>query len=288
MKLEKFDPEIIRKLARTDGEASKFEGGQVTIIGGSELFHGAPILALKAASRIVSMVFFASGEVNKEVAAELKAKLSSFIWIERKDLEKYIAKSDAVLIGPGLMRYGIEGDHEGVVCDDRGKESRDLTEKWISEFAEKKWVIDGGSLQVMGAEMIPNGALVTPNNKEFEMIFGQKIEGMGVEDKSILVAEMAAKYKCVVVSKGPVGIVSDGERVVLVEGGSDGLVKGGSGDVLAGVIVGLLAKNTAFEAATIGSYLSKKAAEELENERGLMFNADDVAERIPLVYGENV
>ena len=99
----------LNKLYKPSVNSSKGENGQVTIIGGSKLFHGAPLFALTTASRIVDMVFFASPEPSiGEVANKIKSKLFSFIWIPWEETEEYIKKSDAVLIGPGFMRFDSE------------------------------------------------------------------------------------------------------------------------------------------------------------------------------------
>src|SRR3989304_4003041 len=176
--MEVFDVNKLKNLYRPDSNSNGEDNGSVVIIGGSSLFHGAPILALKTASRIVDMVFFSSPEPSiGEVAEQIKSKLMSFIWVPWNEIEAYINKSDAVLIGPGLMRFtheqedlkteeinNIDGDHDG-------KLTREVTKRLLSEFKSKKWVIDAGSLQVMDAKWIPENAILTPNNKEMELLF---------------------------------------------------------------------------------------------------------------------
>lgn len=285
MKGEIFSENNLKNLWRPEKTAGKLRGGQVTIIGGSELFHGAPILALKAASRIVDMVYFASPKESKPVADRIKASLSSFIWIPYEDLESYIAKSEAVLIGPGLMRYKKEkGIDSGAVCDDEGKKTKVLSERLFEQFPEKKWVIDGGSLQVMDPRLIPKGAILTPNKKEFMMLFSTQVEE-DIEKMAGKVAEEAAKYNCVIALKGPVTIVAGKDEVLLINGGSPGLIKGGTGDIVAGLAAAFLAKNEPVLAAAAANLIVKRAGEELEKERGLMFNADDVAEQVPKTWG---
>ncbi|KKR91052.1 MAG: Carbohydrate kinase, YjeF related protein [Candidatus Woesebacteria bacterium GW2011_GWA1_41_13b] len=94
------------------------------------------------------------------------------------------------------------------------------------------------------------------------------------------IEEAAKKHKCVIISKGPVAIVTDGETTYEVRGGNAGLTKGGTGDVLAGIIVGLAAKNPPLLAAAVGAYVVKKTAEKLFLDRGYGYNADDVADRL--------
>lgn len=260
----------------------KYSAGQVTIIGGSRLFHGAPVLALKAASRLVSMTYFSTPDENKGVAEKIKASLSSFVWVDRDDVENYIAKSDAVLIGPGLMRSHVK--EQGFVCDREGEETRNLSMALFRKFANKKWVVDGGTLQVVSVEDIPKGAIITPNRKEFQMLFGE-IQSDNEKERAEQVFRLAKKWGLVLLTKDDVSIASDGKDLWMIGEGSEGLVKGGMGDVISGLTVGLLAKNEPLYAVCAASFLAKKAARELTEKRGLMFNADDLAEKIPEVYG---
>ena len=130
--------------------------------------------------------------------------------------------------------------------------------------------MDGGSLQVMEKSWIPKRAVITPNKKEFMHLFGLEYSRENIE-------QMAKDHQCVVVGKGPVGWVSDGETTYEVSGGNAGLTKGGTGDTLAGIIVGLLAKNNPLLAAAAGNFLLKKTAERLFDKVGYAFNADDLA-----------
>jgi len=81
-------------------------------------------------------------------------------------------------------------------------------------------------------------------------------------------------------------IVCSPENWVVIEGGNAGLTKGGTGDVLAGLTVGLAAKNQPFLAAAASSFILKKAAGELYKKVGFAYNADDLAEEVPRGLGE--
>ncbi len=283
--MESFDRDWLKKLWRPSDADNKFGAGQVAIVGGSSLFHGAPILALRAASRCVSMVFFSTPEADKGVADKLKASLSSFIWVPFGQIGEYIAKSDAVLIGPGMMRNRNEGD--GLSCDEEGKQSKELTMSILSRFPKKRFVLDGGSLQVIHAEDIPRGSIITPNKKEFFMLFREELSPDS--EKAVdQVKNKAKEFGLVIVHKAPLSVVTDGARVVVIEGGNPGLVKGGVGDVVAGLAVGLFSKNEPVLAASVAIYLTKKAADRLRKKQGFMFNADDLSEEVTRVFGEEV
>jgi len=272
--VEKFSPQELKKLYQPAHESGGEDNGQVAIIGGSSLFHGAPILALKVASRIVDMVFFASPEPSVgKIAEQMKASLSSFIWVPWQETEDYIEKSDAVLIGPGFMRFRSEKVPHGErqhECDEACRLTTNITEELLKKFPRKRWVIDAGSLQVMEAAWIPEGAIVTPNKKEYELLFG-----------SMDTQEAAGKYSCIIVRKGPQTVVCSKGNCVQISNGNAGLTKGGTGDVLAGLTVALFAKNDAMLSASAASYLAKATADTLYQKVGTNYNADDLAQELP-------
>jgi NAD(P)H-hydrate epimerase len=233
------------------------------------------------------MVFFASPDPGVgEIASKIKATLGSFIWVPWEETDEYIKKSDAVLIGPGLMRFHSEkSEPEKRVseCDEVCRKTKEITRNFLSRFPEKKWVIDGGSLQVMESEWIPQRAILTPNEKEYEMLFGEQFFPQGGISLSETIDNLqlaAGKYKCVIVHKGPTAYVTDGETTYEIPGGNAGLTKGGTGDTLAGMTVGLLAKNEPLLAAAAASLAVKKTAEELYKEVGYNYNSDDIAQRV--------
>lgn len=264
-----FSPEDLKKLYVPPSDSSKGNNGQVTVIGGSRLFHGAPFLALTAASKVVDMVFFVSPEPSLgKVAQELKSKLFSFIWVPWEEADSYIQKSDAVLIGSGFMRYGEDGE---------GSETREITRDFLSKFPEKKWVIDAGSLQTIEPDWIPKNAILTPNQKEYKMLF---------DDQDPMT--VAKKYNCLIVVKGVSTYVYDGKDSIKVDGGNAGLTKGGTGDVQAGLTVGLLAKNEPFLAGSAAAYLIKKTADEIYEKKGTIYNSDDLADNLGLYFPQEM
>lgn len=260
-----FGPEELSKLNKRSDNP---ENGEITIIGGSDLFHGAPILSLKTASQIVDMVYFSSPEPSiGEVASQIKSQLSEFIWVPWDEIDAYIKKSDSVLIGPGMKRWHKEeenGKYSGRIdeYDEAGVQTKYLTEKLIRAHPDKLWVIDGGSLQVINPLLIPKGAIITPNQKEFEILFNIKDTGQSLNMAEII-EEKARELDITIVYKSPVSIVCSPSECVEVTGGNAGLTKGGTGDVLAGLTVALLAKNEPLLAACAASWVVKQAADKL-------------------------
>ncbi len=278
-----FSENDLKSLFKPKNDSNGEDNGQITVIGGSSLFHGAPLYALTIASRIVDMVFFGTPEKSVgSVAEKMKSKLLSFIWIPWNEVESYIEKSDSILIGPGFMRFHSEKTPEGVrheVCDEVCRQTKEITENLLKKFPHKKWVIDAGSLQTMSPEFIPENAILTPNKKEFKTLFG-------LDYSEISAKEMAKKYKCTIVVKGPVTYVYCDSEIIEIKGGNPGLTKGGTGDVQAGITVALLAKNDPVLAACAGAYLTKSAGDELQKTKGIYFNADDLANKIPEILNK--
>jgi len=278
-----FDPQLLKTLYRPQDKSKKEQNGQITIIGGSDLFHGAPLLAIQTASRIVDMVFFASPEPSLEKIARFKSELSSFIYVPFDEVGEYIKKSDAVLIGPGMKRFHQEKDRRKISSkyDEAGTRTKFLTEKLLRQYSQKQWIIDAGALQVVNPALIPLHAIITPNQKEFTLLFGQ--DPIKQDESSLIqtVSHLALIHHCVIVYKAATAYVSDGKTTYLIKNGNPGLTKGGTGDILAALTTALVAKNPPLLSAAAASYIVKAAADDLYRKVGTFYNSDDLASHIP-------
>lgn len=264
-----FNKSLLKDLFVPKSDSHKGENGKVMIIGGSKLFHAASLWPLEVASKIVDMVFYSSVPENNELVQSVKKEWRNGIIVPRSKIDDYIQEADAVLIGPGLPRE--EGREQG---DDDTKE---LTERLLKKYPNKRWVIDGGSLQTIDPSLIPHHAILTPHHGEFEKLFGIKGDIASVQ-------EMAAKYHCVIILKGQEDIVATPDACTVVAGGNAGMTKGGTGDVLAGLLVALYAQNrNPLLVALAGSYINKQASEQLSKKVGVYYNASDLVAEIPQV-----
>jgi ADP-dependent NAD(P)H-hydrate dehydratase / NAD(P)H-hydrate epimerase len=272
--MQTFDKLMLKKLYIPPTDSHKGQNGKLLLISGSKLFHSSSLWALKIASRILDMVYYSSVLENNEIVLKAKQEFRDGIVVERNNLDSYAVEADCILIGPGLPR--MEGQEEG---DD---DTKALTESLLKKYPLKKWVIDGGSLQTITPKIIPQNSIITPHSREFKMLFGAEASKENVE-------EMAKKYKITIVTKGPTDYICSSEKCVEITGGNAGMTKGGTGDVLAALIASLYCKNDdPFLVAQAGSYLNKKAGENLFKKVGYYFNASDLVDEIPRTMREYI
>ena len=290
--MEEIGKEIFKKLYKPPADSHKGQNGKLTIIGGSKLFHGASLWALKTASRIVDMVFYSTVKENEELTKKLKSEIYDFICVLRDEIEDYIRESDAVLIGPGMVR--VEGGLSGIEytlkkiekineIKNEGILTYYLTKYLLKKFPNKKWIIDAGSLQMMEAAWLRNlkQVIITPHLKEFCQLFKCKITDKNSKFYEKLVSQKAKEYTCTIVLKGSTDIVCSPEKCVYNTTGNEGMTKGGTGDVLAGLITALACKNDLFLASCAGVYVNGLAGDELYKKVGPYFNASDLCDQIP-------
>lgn len=257
--MKKVFSKDFKKIHKPRKDSHKGQNGRLMIIAGSEMYHGASILPLKIASRIVDLVYFSSVPINNELVKMMKADLTDFIAIPRRKVDKYIEKVDCVLIGPGMGT---------------GWRSKRLTKKLLVKYPKKKFVLDADSLKVIKPELLNENCIVTPHKREFEKLFGVKPTG----DK---IKKMSKKYGCVIVLKGKEDIICSPKECRENKTGNEGMTKGGTGDVLAGLISALACKNKLFTAACLGTFINGLAGDKLEKKVSHYYNAFDLAEEIP-------
>jgi len=141
---------------------------------------------------------------------------------------------------------------------------------------DTKLVIDGDGLKRVKGR-IPAGAILTPHENEFRMLFG-----CAGSERNVLA--MAKRHRCVILKKGPVDIIANGRtRNTKLETNTmhnQGMTKGGTGDVLAGLVAALACKNDAFIAAVAGARINGHAGDMLKKKYGYNYCAGDLADAL--------
>lgn len=238
-------------------ESHKGENGIVLIIAGSKQYHGAAIFSGRAASLFADLVFFLT---EKENIQYVKNASPEFIVSElsKKNVEKFGALAEAILIGPGLLR---------------SEKNKKMLEFIMKRFRNKKFVLDAGAFHMLNKKLLNENCLLTPHKGEFKHLF----RCMATPAK---VLEMAKKHKCNILLKGPVDYISDGKALYCNFTGNALMTAGGTGDVLAGVAAAFSTKNPMLESALAAAFLVGLAGDLIEKtEAGL--NASRLIEELP-------
>jgi NAD(P)H-hydrate epimerase len=156
---------------------------------------------------------------------------------------------------PDLSPYSAIGIGPGLGCKpDTGRGLRALLES-----VEVPLVIDADALNLLAGHddwigLIPEGSLLTPHPKEFDRLAGASENSY---KRHIRQREFAASHGVFVILKGAhTGIAAPDGRYWFNTTGNPGMATGGSGDVLTGLLTGLLAQGIApLDAAIAGVYL---------------------------------
>jgi NAD(P)H-hydrate epimerase len=128
--------------------------------------------------------------------------------------------------------------------------------------------------------------VITPHLAEFRILTGEKLPE-SVNGKAELVKKYAKKFNLTVILKGPTDIISDGTNLKLNRSGNPGMTVGGTGDVLAGIVGGLLAKELSpYNAARVGAFVNGYSGDLAFNELKYSMVATDVVEKIPRTLNE--
>jgi hydroxyethylthiazole kinase-like uncharacterized protein yjeF len=261
--MTKTDTSIFQELRSFDATSHKGQNGRVLIIAGSNKFHGALLLAVQTASRLVDMVYVHSTKKNLKLIKKLRSDIATFIAVGEKELWHTIELVDVILIGPGLSESG---------------ETIALVHDILLKYPEKKTVVDATAMWHVKPECLHDNCIVTPHSREFENVFGVPATGENV-------LAMAKKYKGIVTLKGKVDYISDGETLYENHTGNVGMTKGGTGDVFAGTIAALAATNDALTATLAGAHLVGLAGDALYAKKGTFYNAEDLIESMGDVWG---
>ena len=247
--------------------------GKVLIVAGNETMSGAACFAAEAALRMgAGLVKVLSDVQNRSV---LQTKLPEILFGERKDLKESLNWCDCILFGPGI---GVS------------EETKEMLEM-ILEEGTKPLVIDADGLNTISRYDMeinyPYGLILTPHLMEASRLMACDIMQMK-EDLCQNAYELAKKYHCIAVLKDAATIVAqEGDLVYINQSGNDGMATGGSGDVLAGMITGLLGGGlAAHEAAVHGVYLHGLAGDHARCDLGAYsMIASDIITHIKDVTG---
>lgn len=271
------EADITRRIKLRDDFAHKGTMGSALIIAGSYGMAGASILTTKACLRS------GAGKVTTHTPRRnydiMQTAIPEAVMQMDKE-ETYFSESvssddfDALAIGPGL------GQHEntGIALVSQLRRSQCPT------------VIDADGLNILSnhrawLQQLPKGIIMTPHPKELDRLAGTICTGD--YERLYQAQSMAQTYQSYIILKGHYSALClPNGNVVFNSTGNSGMATAGSGDVLTGIITGLLARGYEREdACIVGMYLHGLAGDIAAKEVGKeSLIASDIIKYLPLAF----
>ena len=228
-RFETVDTNTIREIYKPrDAFAHKYNFGHALIYAGSKNMMGAAVLCTKACIR--SGTGLATIQVSPDCEAIIHISIPEAITTSAEDNEKKWVKKTAIAIGPGLEII---------------PKNKQLLKKLIAN-KDTPLVIDASAIVMLAGatSLLPlrkiHPAIITPHGGEFEKLFGKTNNPF---EQLELAMEKAHSLNCYIVLKGHHTLIAcpDGTGYFNTTGNA-GMATAGSGDVLTGILCGLLAQ----------------------------------------------
>ena len=236
----------------------KGQCGHVLAVGGKVGHAGAVRMAAEAALRVgAGLVTVATHIQNAVSMSAQRPEIMAYGIDKAQVLRPLMEQANVFVIGPGMGVGGIATDlwHRLLNC-------------------EKPMIVDADGLNILATNRKHfTNWILTPHPGEAGRLL--EVETAEVQaDRYAAVIEIQKRYGGVVVLKGSGTLICDEQGdVSVVNAGNPGMASGGMGDVLAGVIGGLLAQGLSLrDAARVGVWIHAVAADRAaaEGERGLL------------------
>ena len=245
--------------------SNKGSYGRVTIVAGSRNYIGAARLAIESAARMgAGLITLATPEDVYQLVAP---SFADAIYIPLGDGEAHdelmssIGRAHAMLIGPGLSQSEAA---EVLVHDVLSSSGKRLPPT----------VLDADCLNLLAQnpswfKEVPDRTIITPHPGEFSRLTGMSIPEIQ-EDRISCAQKFAIEWQMVIVLKGACTVIADPSGKTRISPfANSGLATAGTGDVLAGMITGILGRGAdPFDSASAGVYLHALAGEYARSELG--------------------
>jgi len=273
-------PGDLLRLDKRDPGSHKGNNGKVLVVGGSSNYSGAPALAALSSFKTgVDLVFVACpasvSSTIRSYSPDLIVRSLSDEFIVEEDVDTILELSenvDSVVIGCGI------GTHDG---------TSSALNHLVSKI-KKPTVIDADALRMLKKDtfkkIAKNNVVLTPHAAEFKAIFGLNVPE-ALKKKVKVISEASKKSGCVILQKGMLDIISNGEKTRINKTGNPGMTVGGTGDCLAGVVTGLIAQGlNNFEASCLAAFINGRAGDLAMKKYGYSFTATDLLNLIPKAF----
>ena len=259
-------------------KSRKGDNGTVLVVGGSYIYHGAPILSSVAALRCgTDLVYTSVPKINVGPTRAISPNLIVIPLVDQK-LTRGAANKllgslprnlDSATIGMGLAI-----------------QEKNALLHFIKSLLDRdvRLSLDASALIPEALSLLPNtNSVVTPHAGEFKRLFGEspplsKLERIKVVEK------MAKEHKLTILLKGSTDVISNGSSTFLNEKKTPAMTVGGTGDVLSGLVAGMLSKNrNALQSAAAATFINGLAGKAVQKKLGLHMTSMDLLDALPAV-----
>lgn len=256
----------------------KGDNGIVLVVGGSYVYHGAPILSSIAALRCGTDLVYTS--VPKINVSSTRSASPNLIVIPLADQKLTRGAANKLL---GALPKSLDSAAIGMGLAVQEKNAllhliKSLTDRDV------RLSLDAGALI---PEVLPlladKNIVVTPHAGEFKRLFGT-VPPNSKNERAKLVEEEAKRLGITVLLKGPLDVISDGHTTYLNEKETPGMTVGGTGDVLSGLVAGMLSRNrNALESAASATLINGLAGRAAQKKFGLHMVPTDLLDELPFI-----
>lgn len=258
-----YDNSDLDKLPKRVNNSNKGTYGRVAVIAGSKNMSGAAFLCSKAAySTGAGLVKIYTHESNRTI---LQSQLPEAVMMTYDDYEGALACIEdalqwatVIVVGPGL---GVDTVSERMLYE-------------LLMNAEVPMVVDADALNILSnnIELLRTSSvqiIMTPHMKEMSRLIQRPVEEIA-KNRFAIAREFAKKMQVTLVLKDAKSIATNGgQQTYMNLAGNNGMSTGGSGDVLAGIIAGMLAGGlTLADAARMGTYVHCRAGDLAAEHKG--------------------
>lgn len=278
------DKLVYGKLPVRPEDSHKNTFGKILNIAGSRSFIGAAYLSSISALKIgAGYVTLACPDFIVPIIAPMAPEVT-FMPLN-SNAEGTISTDNTV---KDLYTYNVISLGCGITMND---DTRSFIFNLINTLnTTQKLVIDADGINILAnhkGEISLKNSVITPHPKELSRLLNVSVEEI-LENREKYARITSQTFECITVLKGHKSIVTNGEKIFFNSTGSSALAKAGTGDVLTGVIAGLLAqKMSPLNAAVLGTYLHGLAGDIAASDlTKYSVMASDVIEYLPFAIKE--
>lgn len=273
----KVTPDLIKSLVIPRIVSSrKGDNGIVLVVGGNRIYHGAPLLASMAALRSGTDLVYTA--VPRSNIIPIKSFSPAIIALPLADDKLTVGSANRLMT---ILPKRPDTAAIGMGMSIAKPEALLRLIRHLKNCGTKLLLDASALIPTVLKEISGTGTVVTPHLGEYIRIFGAEDLGKSKEEQVSHVQRYAEQYGITIILKGYINIVSDGRYTAVIKRDNPAMTVGGIGDVLSGLVAGLLTKTKPFDASLLGIYFNGIAANIAYNSAGLHLIATDLIENLP-------